>query len=493
MPNTGRLIPTTRLGTDAANATNFLRGDQVWAAVTGGVGLATAQTNVTWTVNSAGLSFNAGGYAGTGFTSTTTAGTEVKATQGTNGLSMAVPAYLTAAAGGGTAISGIVVSDATYTSGTVSFSNQNGVTIGSSVNGATQYIRLSVATDYQSQGAYLTTARASTDGVGLVTAQTNVTWTVNSAGLSFNAGGYNGTGFTSTTTAGTAVVGTNNTAGLSLGVPAYLTTAMGSGASTQFVQANAAFAGTNASGTIGSNGISVSVAAPGAAAAATLDVFANLDLGAGTAQHFGFSNLSFRMGSFIVQPLMGNYDLFPGALTANTAWLKCSMSAGAGTMISAHTMSVFLGIYTVNGNTLSLLNSVSTSWGSNTSNNGLSTVFAGIRWLSFNSSQWSTAPTFSQGHYYWGMMIRSSGQNYGTAMFAGNTVWGSASATDSGTIGVATVASAPARGMGPWYGVYTVSTASVPTAIGSTDLNKHTDVAVFNPLIILQRTGPTVF
>jgi hypothetical protein len=47
-----------------------------------------------------------------------------------------------------TGISGIVASDATYTSGTVSFSNQNGVTIGSSVNGATQYVRLSVATSY---------------------------------------------------------------------------------------------------------------------------------------------------------------------------------------------------------------------------------------------------------------------------------------------------------------------------------------------------------
>ena len=73
--------------------------------------------------------------------------------------------------------------------------------------------------------AWLTTARASTDAVGLNTAQTNVTWTVNSSGISLNAGGYAGTGFTSTTTAGANIVGTNNTAGLSLGVPAYLTTA----------------------------------------------------------------------------------------------------------------------------------------------------------------------------------------------------------------------------------------------------------------------------
>src|SRR5678816_478633 len=65
------------------------------------IGTATAQTNVTWTVNSSGISLNGAGYAGTGFTSTTTAGTEVKATQNTAGLSMAVPAFLTAAAGGG--------------------------------------------------------------------------------------------------------------------------------------------------------------------------------------------------------------------------------------------------------------------------------------------------------------------------------------------------------------------------------------------------------
>ena len=42
---------------------------------------------------------------------------------------------------------------------------------------------------------------------------------------------------------------------------AYLTTAMQSGANTSFVNATAAFAGTNANGTIASNGISVSVAA----------------------------------------------------------------------------------------------------------------------------------------------------------------------------------------------------------------------------------------
>ena len=48
--------------------------------------------------------------------------------------------------GGGaaaTAISGIGASNSTYTSGTVIFSNQANITIGTSVDGASQYVRLS--------------------------------------------------------------------------------------------------------------------------------------------------------------------------------------------------------------------------------------------------------------------------------------------------------------------------------------------------------------
>jgi hypothetical protein len=108
-----------------------------------------------------------------------------------------------------TGISGIIVSDATYTTGTVSFSGQNNITIGSSVNGASQYIRLSV-------GNYITTARASTDAIGLNTAQTNVTWTANSSGLSINAAGYAGT---ATALTG-AIAATVNSGGVSVSVPA---------------------------------------------------------------------------------------------------------------------------------------------------------------------------------------------------------------------------------------------------------------------------------
>lgn len=153
-------------------------------ASTDGLGLNTAGTNITWTANSAGLSINAGGYAGTGFTSTTTAGVDIKGTNNTAGLSVAIPAFLTTA---------------------------------------------------QPVGAYLTTARASNDAVGLATALTAgpLTWTVNSAGISLNA--ENAAGTTSAF-AGNLISGsmTHNTAGLNLSLdhPAWLTTAMQSNAVT---------------------------------------------------------------------------------------------------------------------------------------------------------------------------------------------------------------------------------------------------------------------
>lgn len=62
------------------------------------------------------------------------------------------------AGGAQTGISGLIVSDATYTSGTVSFSAQANITIGSSVNGVSQYVRLSVGAQ---------TAQSAIEGFGV--------------------------------------------------------------------------------------------------------------------------------------------------------------------------------------------------------------------------------------------------------------------------------------------------------------------------------------
>jgi hypothetical protein len=139
------------------------------------------------------------------FATTTTNGSLINvATSGSAGVTIAVPPYLTAAAGGGgVAVAGSGAS--TVTSGTVQFGNLNGVSFG--LNGST-----------------MTASYNSTQFGGLNTAQSNVTWTVNSSGISLNAAGYAGTGTSAT----------------------------------------------NATITLNSNGLAISVAAPGGGAAATL-------------------------------------------------------------------------------------------------------------------------------------------------------------------------------------------------------------------------------
>lgn len=168
------------------------------------------------------------------------------------------------AGAGGDAVRAIIGSNTTLTNSSITFGNANnfsfygsngslaisynGITTAMASNAGSNWIYASAGKNLTnisatlasnsislSVGDYITTGRVSNDAVGLNSAGTNITWTVNSSGISIDN-------------------------------PAWLTTAMGSGESTNFVQANAGFDGVNASGTIASDGISVSVAAPGAAA-----------------------------------------------------------------------------------------------------------------------------------------------------------------------------------------------------------------------------------
>ena len=154
-----------------------------------------------------------------------------------------ITASIPAVGGAQTGISSIADSANTQTQGMLSFANSNGITFGlstgantatltasytvplvptsyvSQVNGSSGALSLAVGsslssstngssitfglasnitTALQSAGPYLTTARASNDAIGLNTAQSNVTWTVNSSGLSVDARGYAGTGTSAT-------------------------------------------------------------------------------------------------------------------------------------------------------------------------------------------------------------------------------------------------------------------------------------------------------
>lgn len=93
------------------------------------IGLNTAQSNVTWTVNSSGLSLDARGYAGTG---TTFNGANISGSMTVN--SGGVQLSLSGAGGGTTNQTGpnIAAGTQTATSGTVVFSNSNNITFGMS-------------------------------------------------------------------------------------------------------------------------------------------------------------------------------------------------------------------------------------------------------------------------------------------------------------------------------------------------------------------------
>ncbi len=96
-------------------------------------------------------------YAGTGLTTATTTGTVIVGTNSTNGLSLGVPAWITAGGGGGS----VNVSAGTTSNNltALTFANSNGISFG--LNAST--ITATVKTDYQSSGNYLTTAALSGD------------------------------------------------------------------------------------------------------------------------------------------------------------------------------------------------------------------------------------------------------------------------------------------------------------------------------------------
>lgn len=115
--------------------------------------------------------------------------------------------------GGGGAADGLNrIAAGTQTAGTLAtvvFSNSNGITFGMSNS--------SIVTASHNG---ITTARASNDAIGLNTAQSNVTWTVGSNGLSLDARGYAGTQTGATNASITA-----NSNGISVSVAAPVATA----------------------------------------------------------------------------------------------------------------------------------------------------------------------------------------------------------------------------------------------------------------------------
>ena len=326
---------------------------------------------------------------------------------------------ISASGGGGVAIAGPT---GTFTSGTVNFgaNNSGAITVASTTG---QQLNFSVP------------ATSVLSGVGGISISTT------GSTIAFSAGGGGG---------GASPVFSAGTASASLG-------------SVVFSNSNGV--------SFGLNGSTITASAAGGDTL-TMDYYQNMDRGATATLAVPFAN------SLMFQRLNQENNLFAGNITANTVLLNMTGNINA-TATTAHTVSAYIGIYTDNATNLSLLNSVSTSWGLAGGNN--TSVYNGPRWLSFVSSQWSAAPVFSQGgDYVFGILMKSSsyapplsyyGQNY---MFSNQR---------SGYIGTTMAINTSMAHGNFWNAV--MATASLPSSVNSTQVNRNNASAIFMPHIIL--------
>lgn len=225
-----------------------------------GITWATSTDGIRGSVNTAYIPLaNSTNFAGVGESTTTTSGTDIKLTVDTNGVNIAVPPYITTYAAQTVQPVAASASNGSFNFSTLKFVEGFGVTWATQANG----IQASVQTDYIPSG---------------------------------NSSNFAGVGETVGTIAGTDLGLTVNTNGVSIAQPKFITTAMQSGASTQFVQANAAFFGTNASGTIASNAISISVNAGGAGGGVAISAGTN-STSTGTVVFSNASGVSFGMNT----------------------------------------------------------------------------------------------------------------------------------------------------------------------------------------------------
>ena len=438
---------------------------------------------------------------------------------------------ISGAGGGGGTISFFALGNTTQNSSTslnanaVSFNAIGSLTVGYS-NGSIQL----------SAPNALTTARASNDGIGTNTAQTNVTWTVNSGGLSLNAAGYAGTG-TTFNGANISASMTNNSNGLQLSMSV---AAPGAAAEANWVNllgANTAGNTTASGSTIGwsagnnitlsgTNGSQIVISALSYANsngitfgtnAGTLTASHNGMIGwelegantAGTTSSAQGSQLYLSGGNNVT--LSGNSNTIiisagaGGAAAATRSFFNpygdnamVAGQVGQGTMninpndfpnctfdrvympinitnssnsSGSHTLSFWLGIYTRNVSTLSLVTSQSTSYAlTHSGTAGSYSLYSGMRHISMGIST-----SLAEGLYYLAIISRttSGGANGSYSQFVISNI-------NSNFLGHFSSSHNTTYQFRPGYGVYSVTTSGIPNSIGISQI-RGSDSAGFRP------------
>ena len=351
----------------------------------GGVGLNTAATNVTWTVNTSGISLNAGAY-----------------------LTTAQPpgAYLTTAD---------LSQNSSRYAGTVT-----GITgsIGLTVN--TSGVSVSIPaflTTAQAPGAYLTTARASNDAIGLNSALTanGVSVTANSSGLSLNFPAFLTTAAQSGHSHGNPTLALTNltgtTASASNGFTLSLSAASPGGG------AFAAGASTDANGTTGTVGnqivffeganITLSQSVNGGSASLSI-------IGAAGGGGAGYTALTYQN-----RQLAASTTSVPAAATASTAFAINQMWLAPFRLAAPVSASSMIGFMSLSGTVTSA-----------------ATAQAGLTWDHILYSQNATAT--NQFDSWWSTRFNATFWNSGTSSYSysNNLTSGSSAGSNLGTASV---------------------------------------------------------
>jgi hypothetical protein len=181
----------------------------------------------------------------------------------------------------------------------------------------------------------------------------------------------------------------------------------------------------------------------------------------------------------MLQRLNQENNDFAGYVTANTVLLNMSASATS----SAQTITGYIGIYSDNVTALNLINSASSSWGTNAANSNISSSFNGNRWFSFVASQWSSAPNFQQGgDYVFGVFFRASGAAMSLSYLGQQYM---ASNARAGMMGAASIANATLAHGNFWNAIYSTSVTAFPATIASNAVTRSGASAAFMPHVVL--------
>lgn len=195
-----------------------------------------------------------------------------------------------------------------------------------------------------------------------------------------------------------------------------------------------------------------------------------------------------------VSPLVVDGRPFPNFMTIETALIPVSITDGTATMSAALSRSWLIGLYTLNGSTLSLLNSGSATVGFAAAATNNSTAFAGIRYVSVHSSNWSAQPTLHPQSSYWvGFMQRTSGSSFSRDALVAAYGFGTTT-RHSGYVGVSQLTGNTQAGQFPFWGRYDTTTTAMPGSIGSTQINYWNSAAgLYHPFIFLGSKAWTGF